>query len=158
MILYLVRHGEAQSGGDDSARSLTGQGEEAVKQMGEWVFLNGVRPTQIRHSGLRRAEQTARILAEHLKPGDGVVGITGLSPNDDVRPLVNIVAQEEQPLMFVGHLPFMGRLVSQLLVDDSEKKLVMFQAASMACLLRDGDLWTLKWLSAWGQIREINPG
>lgn len=157
MILYLVRHGEAKSLAEGVEPSLTERGTEAVVWISDWALKNEVRPVQIRHSGKLRAEQTAQILAERLRPSGGVVTVSGLSPNDDVKPLVKIVTQEEQALMLVGHLPFMGRLVSQLLVDDPEKELVRFQTASMACLLRDEDLWTLRWFVSSEQMREVNP-
>ena len=158
MILYLVRHGEAKSAAEGLEPSLTQRGREAVSRISNWAKQQEVRPVQIRHSGKRRAEQTAQILAEDLKPSGGVVAVSDLSPNDDPRSIVKLVAKEEKQLMFVGHLPFMGRLVSQLLVDDPEKELVRFQTASMACLHRDGDLWTLRWFVGLEQMREGNPG
>ena len=158
MILYLVRHGEAKSAAEGLEPSLTQRGNQAVEWISDWAKQKEVHPVQIRHSGKRRAEETARIIANRLEPRQGVIGVSGLSPNDDVRPTVRLMNQENETIMLVGHLPFMNRLASQLLVDDPEKELVMFQTASMACFLREEDLWTLKWFAGPEQIREILPG
>ena len=64
MDLYLVQHGEAKSEAEDPERPLTLQDIEAVRRMASWASQVGVRVDQIRHSGKRRAEQTAALLAE----------------------------------------------------------------------------------------------
>ena len=60
-FLYLVRHGEAAEGG-----SLSDVGEEQARRTGE--RLKNLPVTQIHHSPLPRAAQTARLIAGWL-PG-----------------------------------------------------------------------------------------
>src|ERR1700680_1711565 len=59
-VLYIVRHGLAQTQGED--RSLTDTGHDEIEVIARWAAGAGVEPRQIRHSGKRRAEQTASIL------------------------------------------------------------------------------------------------
>jgi serine/threonine-protein phosphatase PGAM5 len=60
--LYLVRHGEADGDGADSA--LTDVGRRQASLLG--ARLAGVHFAAVRHSPLTRAAQTARVLGEHL--------------------------------------------------------------------------------------------
>ena len=103
-------------------------------------------PTQIRHSGKRRAEQTATILQDRLSADEGVVVGAGLSPNDDVGLMAETLESDERTLMLVGHLPFLSRLISLLLLDDPDRDLIDFPTGAMACLLRKDENWRLAWL------------
>ena len=80
MDLFLVQHGEARSEVEDPERSLTDRGEETVRKVAAWAARAGLRVGQIRHSGKRRAEQTAAILADSLRPIRGMVAVTGWPP------------------------------------------------------------------------------
>ena len=66
MKLYLVQHGEAKSEAEDPERSLTSRGEEETRQISNAAKRLGIRPSRIYHSGKRRAEQTAGIIAKAL--------------------------------------------------------------------------------------------
>ena len=71
MTLFLVQHGEARPGNEDSERSLTEHGAETVGRMADWAARMGIKVDQIRHSGKRRAEQTATIFAKTVGPAEG---------------------------------------------------------------------------------------
>jgi phosphohistidine phosphatase len=145
-LLYLVRHGQARTQGDDADRALTDRGQDEIETIARWAAGVGVEPTQIRHSGKRRAEQTAAILQDRLSAGEGVVVGAGLSPNDDVRVMAENLESEQRTLMLVGHLPFLSRLISLLLLNDPERELIDFPTGTMACLLRKEEGWRLAWL------------
>lgn len=145
MTLYLVQHGEAKSEAEDPQRSLTERGQKDVERIAAWASRIGLRVTQIRHSGKWRAEQTATILANYLKPPAGAVAVTGLAPNDDVFPVATALRQETEPLMLVGHLPFLSRLASLLLVGDQDRPLVRFRMGGIVCLEREHDQWSVAW-------------
>ena len=146
MELYLVQHGEAKPEAEDPERPLTERGEETVLQMAAWAVQIGVRVTQIRHSGKRRAEQTAALLAERLKPSMGVVAAEGLKPNDEPRPVVEALQTEHESLMIVGHLPFLSRLASLLVVGNPEAGVIRFQQAGIVCLSQEDGRWSVKWV------------
>ena len=146
MELYLVQHGEAKSKAEDPQRPLTERGREEVQRVAAFAAKAGLKVSQVRHSGKRRAKETASILAEHLSPAEGVLSISGLAPMDDVRPIAQILQKETAPLMLVGHLPFMDRLAGLLITGDPNRSVVRFRMGGIVCLEGEGDDWAIKWV------------
>jgi phosphohistidine phosphatase len=145
MILYLVQHGEAKSEAEDPERSLTEAGAAVVEQMADWAARTGLVADRIGHSGKRRAEQTASILAKRLKPIQGVAAIGGLNPGDDVRATARSLQSDQGRVMLVGHLPHLGRLASLLLLGDPEWGIVRFRNAGIVRLSSQEGKWGLDW-------------
>jgi len=151
MEVYLVRHGEAMSEAADPQRPLSARGRQEVRRVGAVAARMGLRPLEIRHSGKRRAAETAEIFAEALGLRDAVVAASGLAPNDDVWPIAAAFATASHPVMLVGHLPFLSRLTSLLLVGDPDRPLVQFPMSSIVCLAGEAPapggspIWTLAW-------------
>jgi phosphohistidine phosphatase len=100
---------------------------------------------QIRHSGKTRAEQTAAIFGEALAPRRGVVAISGINPMDDVQPIASALADEAEPIMLVGHLPFMARLAGLLVNGDPENAPVEFRNSGLLCLEQGDERWEARW-------------
>ena len=145
MILYLVQHGIAKSEAEDPERSLTEAGAAVVERMADWAARIGLVIDRIRHSGKRRAEQTASILARRLKPAQGVAAIGGLNPGDDVRATAKSLQSDQGQVMLVGHLPHLSRLANLLLVGDPEGGIVRFRNAGMVVLSSQEGKWGLDW-------------
>ncbi len=145
MKLYLVRHADPKSEAEDPERSLSELGERQADRVGRFALDAGVRVNQIRHSGKKRAEETAEIIGKHLSPPKGVVPISGIAPMDDVLHAAETLASEEDDVMLVGHLPFMNRLVSQLVFGIPDCAAVDFPKAGMVCLIRETGGWTIDW-------------
>jgi phosphohistidine phosphatase len=146
MKVYVVQHGEAEPKSVDPARPLTERGRGDVQQVAAFAARLGLKVAQIRHSGQARAEQTAAVLGEALAPPGGVVAVSGLAPNDDVRPLAKELAGESQSVMLVGHLPFLARLAGLLLTGDTDRSVVRFLNAGLVCLAREADRWQVAWI------------
>jgi len=146
MYLYLVQHGEAKSKGEDPERPLTARGAEDVRLVAEFARKAGVTVAEIRHSGKWRAEQTATILGDRLRPRGGVVAVSGLDPNDDAVSVADVLHATADDLMIVGHLPFLMRLASRLIVNTAEQEVVHFQMGGIVCLERYEALsWRVDW-------------
>ncbi len=145
MKLYLVRHADPKSEAEDPERSLSDLGERQADRVGRFALDAGVKVNQIRHSGKKRAEETAGIVGRHLSPPKGVVATSGIAPMDDVVPVAEMLASEEDDIMLVGHLPFMNRLVSQLVFSIPDCAAVDFPKAGMVCLIRETGGWTIDW-------------
>ena len=143
-MLYLVQHGEAKAEGEDPARPLTDSGQRVVERMAAWVSTAGIDVEQIRHSGKRRAEETAEIFARHLTVPRGVIKVEGLAPNDPVQPIAEALAREKNPIMFVGHLPFLSRLTSLLVLGDPERPIVRFTMGRVVGLSFQEGSWLLR--------------
>ncbi len=155
MNLYLVQHGEAKTEAEDPERALTQFGTEVVERMAAWAAKAGIEVDEARHSGKRRAQQTAEILAHEIVPSQGVVSVSGLDPNDDVAPWADNLAEESGSVMLVGHLPFLSRLAGLLLVGDPTKGIVRFRNAGIVCLIREEGRWSLGWVVTPGQIEAL---
>ncbi len=145
MLIFLVQHGEAKSEAEDPERPLTEKGTAEVQRMAAWAARVGVSPAHIQHSGKRRAEETAVILAAHLAPPEGAMAVSGLKPRDNVRPLAEALQDEHAPLMLVGHLPHLSRLAALLVASDPEAAVVQFRNAGVVCLSREAGIWSVAW-------------
>jgi phosphohistidine phosphatase len=147
MKLYLVQHGDAVPKSDDPARPLTERGREDVSRVAGFAQRAGVEVSQIQHSGKRRAEETAAILAEYLHPAGGVVALPGLAPQDDVDTVAELLSREAKSLMFVGHRPFMDRLAGLLVTGSRDRVVVRFEKGGIVCLERDPKTrtWSVRW-------------
>ena len=146
MNLYLIQHGEAEPKNIDPARPLTTRGRQEAEQVAAFAARLDLEVGQIRHSGKTRAEQTAAILDEALSPPGGVVAVSGLAPKDDVAPVAEVLARESQPVMLVGHLPFLARLAGLLVTGDPERRVVQFRNAGIVCLTQAEDRWLVAWI------------
>lgn len=146
MKLYLMQHGKAMSKAENPERPLTVQGKEDVERVSTLLALSKISVSEIRHSGKRRAEDTACIAAQHLQAQDKVVAVEGISPNDDVTPVAEALQGQTDPVMLVGHLPFLSRLASYLLIGDAEKTVVQFQMGGVVCLAKQEENWVVEWM------------
>ena len=50
------------------------------------------------------------------------------------------------PVMLVGHLPFLARLAGLLVAGDPEVGAVRFRNSGVVCLVRDEGRWAVGWL------------
>ncbi|MGD2040060.1 MAG: phosphohistidine phosphatase SixA [Anaerolineae bacterium] len=146
MEVYLAQHGEATPKQFDPARPLTEQGTKAVEKVAVLAARLGLEVSQIRHSGKTRSRQTAEILGATLSPAEGVVGVPGLAPRDDVQPVAQALESEAQPVMLVGHLPFLARLAGLLLTGDANNHVLSFRTGGIVCLSHDQDRWQVAWI------------
>jgi len=145
MRLFLVQHGEAKSKAEDPERGLTDGGAKAAARVAARLAAAAVEVSEIRHSGKRRAEQTAAIFARVLAPVQGVSAASGLDPNDDILPLAESLRETHGGLMIVGHLPFLGRLAGFLLTGDAGREVVRFHNAGVVCLAEEDGAWHVEW-------------
>ena len=147
MKIYLTQHGEALAKEVDPERPLSDSGKADVRRMAKFMAAAGISIGSVRHSGKLRAQQTAELLAAALAPGVAVVPMDGLGPKDSGDELLNVIEVMSQDLLVAGHQPFMGRLVSRLLLGQAEPPTVAYQPGTVVCLERNqGGLWALQWM------------
>ncbi len=146
MALYLVQHGLSLSKDEDPQRGLSEKGKEDVVRIGEVAKMYGIKVSAIKHSGKQRALQTADLLADFLRPPGGVVKLSGLNPLDDTDAFAKGVSSQAD-IMYVGHLPFMEILTSQLVAGNAALTVFRFQNGGIVCLDQDEntDSWYIKW-------------
>ncbi len=148
MKLYCVRHGEAESAAVDPARGLTLQGRHDVTKVGRYLGARGVSVHHILRSGKERAKQTAEILAAQMKVAqiDEVERL--LDPDALTSPLLDMIGAFTDDTMLVGHLPFMAKLVSALVIDnDAYYPIVQYPPGTVICLeYYEGRRWIVNWI------------
>ena len=146
MRVYLVQHGEAKPAEVDPSRGLTGEGYAEVKQVAD--FLAGLRITVslIQHSGKKRAEETAHLLATSIRWTAGPCHTTGLDPSDDPSVTANFLKVYADDVLIVGHLPHLERLTSLLLTGSPDRRPVKFANAGVVCMEKQQNgAWSLVW-------------
>ena len=145
MKLYLVQHGEACAKEVDPERPLTEKGRAEVQNVAQFLKQAGIQPSRVIDSGKLRAVQTAEIIVSNLAPGITVETSNKINPNDDPQGF-NWQSDNGDTLV-VGHLPFMARLVSYLLIANVEQLIVAYQPGSIVCLeFVDNSRWQLNWM------------
>jgi phosphohistidine phosphatase len=140
---YLVRHGSAAPGPDDRARPLTAAGRAEVEETARALRSRGAAVAEIRHSGLARARESAELLGRALAPPRGVHAASGLAPEDDPDIARAELEVATEPLLVVGHLPHLARLVGTL-VGPALAGRIPFTPATAVALRRLPGGWTLE--------------
>ena len=146
MKLYLVRHGSANPADIDPQKGLSDIGKKEIATLAALVRHLNIEVENIYHSGKARAEQTAEIVNIAIQSANGVSQKTGLTPNDPIKDIATEIVSAGKDVMLVGHLPFMAKLASYLLSDNTDKIALEFKAGGMAYLEYQDNRWILKWL------------
>ncbi|MGQ9733090.1 MAG: phosphohistidine phosphatase SixA [Candidatus Zipacnadales bacterium] len=119
MKLLFFRHGKAEqfaANGSDAGRRLTEQGRNDSTLTARAVLHSGIKPEWIVHSPLIRAQETAVLAAELLKPPRGLCEDRRLACGAGMAEVKAIVEEYGgQCLMLVGHNPDFSCLVGQLI-------------------------------------------
>ncbi len=147
MYLYLIQHGEAKSKEEDPERGLTDQGTANTKKSAAFLKQLKKEIALIWHSGKKRAEQTADILAESPDAKNRIEKCGGLSPNDDISIIKKQIDKAgKDSIAVVGHLPHLSRLASELLTGDKDREIIRFKNAGIVCLSGKNQNWKLEWM------------
>jgi phosphohistidine phosphatase len=111
MDLILWRHAEAEEGGPDLARALTGKGRKQAAHVAGWLLQRLPAKFTLFASPAKRAQQTAEALGvkirtvERLAPGAAVGDILEAAGWPDHKGAVVVV----------GHQPDLGAAIAHLL-------------------------------------------
>jgi phosphohistidine phosphatase len=146
MALYLIQHGKSLSKDQDPDQGLSAEGIAETERIANQAKDDGVTVSQIKHSVKTRARQTAEIFAGALNPKQGIREVSGIKPLDDVAEYAANIDPLEN-IMLVGHLPFMERLTSFLIMGSIDKPVFKFQNSGIVCLDKDPEsqAWTIRW-------------
>jgi phosphohistidine phosphatase len=146
MALYLIQHGRSLSKDQDPDQGLSAEGIAETERIANQAKDDGVTVSQIKHSVKTRARQTAEIFAGALNPKQGIREVSGIKPLDDVAEYAANIDPLEN-IMLVGHLPFMERLTSFLIMGSIDKPVFKFQNSGIVCLDKDPEAqaWTIRW-------------
>lgn len=143
-----MRHADAVSDEEDPARPLSAKGRDQVARVCAILRVKtGFAPSEVWHSPLARARETAELLAQGLRLSAPLVLTDGLCPNDDPGKIAATLESRIGDVAVVGHEPHLGVLAS-MLVHGPECAGVyyIFPKAGVLALSREGKRWRAEWL------------
>jgi phosphohistidine phosphatase len=145
--VFLIRHAEADpetTALADPQRSLTEQGRQQARAIGDRLRWHDCTPTRIWASPLVRAIETAELIARVVESELAVEVVPALAPSDDPRAVVAALDRlaADAVVMLVGHGPSLARVGALL---TGEPELAILGRAEAARIV-DG---TLRWRFAW---------
>ncbi|ARG97155.1 phosphohistidine phosphatase SixA [Legionella micdadei] len=147
MKIYLVQHGACLEKTINPEQALSAEGKQAVDNLCQFLSFLKLEVHSLWHSEKLRAKQTAEALVAGLIFKGKIESRKGLAPMDAVEPIEKILKQLNQDIVLVGHMPFMGKLVAKLVVNDENQNLVSFVPGTMVCLEQDEDhAWHIQWM------------
>ena len=109
MRLVLVRHAEAAPGSPDELRTLTPEGRQQARELGERLRAEGIEPDAVLTSPLLRARETGEALGFGSAQAHDALAPGGT--DEDVR---SAVAGRGDTVIVVGHQPDCGRIAAAL--------------------------------------------
>jgi len=112
MQLFLVRHADATPGDPDELRSLSEEGRDQARQLGERLRAEGIEPDVILTSPLLRARETGAVLARAT--GSDAEADDRLAPGATPEAVRAAVAGRGDRVVVVGHQPDCGRIAAAL--------------------------------------------
>jgi phosphohistidine phosphatase len=154
MQLLVIRHAIAQSreefaGDDDTLRPLTNEGRRQMQRVAKGLRHLVRQLDVLGSSPLRRAIQTADIVAEEFT-GVDIAAVRALEPESALPAFVTWLRRQRDAelVAVVGHEPHLGTLVTWLLTGLDEPRVPLKKGG--ACLLEFSSLprkggATLQW-------------
>jgi phosphohistidine phosphatase len=147
MKLYLVQHGEACAKEVNPERPLTDQGQADIDRLAAFLKQAGIQIDRVIHSEKLRAIQTAERLAAAIAPGVELETSGIINPNDNPKAFDWQSESWDRATLVVGHLPFMAKLVSHLVIEDENRLITAYQPGSVVCLeLNSNAHWQINWM------------
>jgi phosphohistidine phosphatase len=147
MKLYLVQHGEACAKEVNPERPLTDQGQADIDRLAAFLKQAGIQIDRVIHSEKLRAIQTAERLAAAIAPGVELETSGIINPNDNPKAFDWQSESWDRATLVVGHLPFMAKLVSHLVIEDENRLITAYQPGSIVCLqLNSNAHWQINWM------------
>ena len=147
MRLYLTRHGDAQAPTQGGQPPLSANGRSEIEHLAKQLQQHKIDPAKILHSTKLRARQTAQIIAETLNMSERLSASEDLAPDDAIDPMLQKIAETQEELMLVSHLPFLPALAAELLGAKKSAYTVDFNTGSTLCLERNPNgHWKILWL------------
>jgi phosphohistidine phosphatase len=121
--LFILRHGEAgqrvSAGRGDFQRPLTAAGQKEVSDIATSLKDLGIKLDIVITSPLKRAHQTASIVAKIFKIEKKMQDWAELSPEGNRLDLYNKLSQlkQQSSVLVVGHEPNLSGMISEMIFD-----------------------------------------
>jgi phosphohistidine phosphatase len=138
MDLFILRHGEAgqrvSAGRGDFQRSLTAAGQKEVSDIARSLKDLGTKFDVVITSPLKRAHQTASIVAKTFKIEKKMEDWTELSPEGNRIDLYNKLSKlkQQSSVLVVGHEPYLSEMVSEIIFNGNNSGRIVLKKAGVA--------------------------
>lgn len=147
MKLYLCQHGHAVAKATDPDRPLSDTGQTAIDQLVDFLKGQDLSVSEIFHSDKTRARQTAELLAEAFETNRPIQSLSDVNPKDDPKIFAVRLANRQNDVLLVSHLPFLSKLASLLVTGENHWDLLTFVPGSIACLeSSENNGWSVIWM------------
>jgi len=118
MEIFLLRHGDANSDSkkiiDDSKRSLTDAGIKEIENVSKFFAEFDITIDHIFASPLKRAKQTAEIIAKDQKKAQ-LTEMIELKPEGVAEDVCKKIIKQSKPtILIVGHMPLLVNIISYI--------------------------------------------
>jgi phosphohistidine phosphatase len=144
-LVYLVHHAPALGPKEDSRQPLSPVGRAIADDLARAAAARGVRPHTIWHSGKLRARQTAEAFWRTCNPLASFTAVRNVQPGDPPEWIRDQLLAEAAPLLLVGHMPHLARLLRLMLGGPSDATTPEFPPHGMVCLERSDSNWVERW-------------
>jgi phosphohistidine phosphatase len=164
MELYILRHGIAETSPEspaagDGERRLTEEGIDKMRRAARGMKALELAFDIILTSPLRRARETAEIVAHEYEVPKKLQVTPGLAPDGNPKELIDDLRKHlrgGKKALLVGHEPYLSRLISLLISGDTRTSIDLKKGA--LCKLTAGSLdygrcAALEWLMTSRQLR-----
>lgn len=137
MELIILRHGEAGKrvpvASTDSERSLTVSGREEVRDVAESLAELDIKFDAIATSPLKRASETAHIVAKVLKKDRIVEEWDELKPEGQTKAFYRRLSRQKQDasVLVIGHEPYLSSMIGEL-IGGGERTRIAIKKAGLA--------------------------
>lgn len=167
LSLFLMRHGIAEDASPttaDADRALTDEGIRKTTRAAAGLRVLDVAPDVIFSSPLRRAEETARLVADALGAADQIELAPALAGGVAPERILSAlrVPRRAGQVLLVGHQPDLGYLASYLMTGAATLAPLPFRKAGVAALSLDAfppaHPAVLEWFLTPAQLRAVGAG
>jgi len=166
MELYILRHGiakarELSGGKEDGERALTREGKQKMRRIAEGMKALDYSFDLILTSPLRRAEQTAAIVARVLCLKKRVKILPELEAGSRTKELIEALRQAAssfERVLLVGHEPDLSRLIVRLVTGGSDMAMTLKKGGLCKLTLttlRQDQCAVLEWSAPPSQLARI---
>jgi len=146
MHLYLIRHADALDGDDDAARPLSAKGRKQIRSIARALREAGAfDAAEIWHSPLRRAHETAVLLAKQLASAAHLTAVEGLTPDDAVEMIGAKLNERRRTVAVVGHEPHLSALASLMVAGCPTPPRFTMKKCAVLRLDRSEGGWSVRW-------------
>lgn len=152
MKVYLVHHTQALVEDPPPVRHLSPVGEAQADRLGDRFRALGVAPAKILHSDRLWTVETAGRIAARLGLEDRTAETAyPIQTGDPVAPFLAEVEATDGDVMLCGHIDYLLRTASALVIGDETRKVVEFKPGNGTAVgfERDGEQWFVTF--AWRQ-------